>query len=65
MIALIAAGLGVSIMPHWQGLTNIAYLPISDIDFQRTVGVKWRQQHSSELVEQFCRFAVSHSWAAG
>lgn len=65
VIALIEAGLGVSIMPHWQGLTNIVYLPISDIDFQRTVGVKWRRQHSSELVEQFCRFAVSHSWAAG
>ncbi|ASC70553.1 LysR family transcriptional regulator [Halomicronema hongdechloris C2206] len=65
VIALIQAGLGVSIMPHWQGLSRIAYLPIADVDFQRTVGMKWRQQQTSKLVEQFCHFAASHSWGAG
>lgn len=62
VISLVRAGLGISIMPYWHGLTEIVYLPISDLDFQRTIGMKWRQQHPSDLVEKFCHFAASHSW---
>lgn len=62
VISLIKAGLGISIMPVWHGLTDITYLPISDLGLQRTIGIQWRQQHSSELVEQFCHFAASHNW---
>ncbi|NJN91106.1 MAG: LysR family transcriptional regulator [Leptolyngbyaceae cyanobacterium SL_5_14] len=62
VIALVRAGLGISIMPYWCGLTEITYLPIADLDFQRTIGLKWRQHQNSDLVEQFCRFASSHDW---
>ena len=62
VIALIRAGLGISIMPRWQGLTDMVYVPIAELDFQRQIGVKWRQQNCSELVEQFCHFAGSHRW---
>lgn len=62
VISLIKAGLGISIMPYWRGLTGIVYLPISDLDVQRTIGIKWRQHQQSGIVEQFCRFATSHHW---
>ncbi|NEP19959.1 MAG: LysR family transcriptional regulator [Leptolyngbya sp. SIO4C1] len=62
VISLLRAGLGISVMPYWRGLTGIMYLPISDLDFQRTIGIKWRQQHPSDLVEKFCHFATSHRW---
>ncbi len=62
VIALIRAGLGASIMPHWRKLTGITYIPISDLDFQRVIGLKWRLHSDLELVEQFCRFATSHRW---
>lgn len=62
VISLIKAGLGISIMPYWRGLTGIVYLPISDLDVQRTIGIKWRPHQQSNIVEQFCRFATSHHW---
>ena len=62
VISLVGAGLGLSIMPYWHGLAGIVYLPIADLNFQRTIGLRWRQHQKSELVEQFCRFAASHSW---
>lgn len=63
VISWLGAGLGISVMPKWRGLTGIVYLPIVDLDFQRTIGIKWRQQQSSEIVEQFCHYATSHNWA--
>ncbi len=62
VIAWIKAGLGISIMPHWRGLTGIVYLPVVDLDFRRTIGIKWRQQQSAKIVEQFCHYAASHNW---
>jgi DNA-binding transcriptional LysR family regulator len=62
VISWIKAGLGISIMPRWRGLTGIIYIPIVDLDFQRTIGIKWRQQQNSKVVEQFCHYAASHNW---
>jgi DNA-binding transcriptional LysR family regulator len=62
VISWIKAGLGISIMPRWRGLKGIVYIPIVDLDFQRTIGIKWRQQQSSEIVEHFCHYAASHNW---
>ena len=63
VISLIRAELGISIMPYWHGLTDIAYLSVSKLNFQRTIGIKWRVHQRTELVEQFCHFAVSHDWS--
>jgi DNA-binding transcriptional LysR family regulator len=62
VISWIKAALGISIMPRWRGLTGIVYLPVVDLDFQRTIGIKWRRQQNSKIVEQFCHYATSHSW---
>ncbi|MFG6095777.1 LysR family transcriptional regulator [Leptothoe sp. ISB3NOV94-8A] len=62
VFSLIQAGLGLCIMPYWQGIPGMVYLPVSDLDFERTIGLKWRPHQQSELVQQFCHFAASYDW---
>lgn len=62
VIALVQVGLGLSIMPVWQGLTDINYVPIVDINLNRIIGLKWRSQQESEAVDWFRIFATSHDW---
>ena len=62
VISLVQVGLGLSIMPVWQGLTNIKYVSIADLNLDRLVGLKWRSQQESEVVDWFRIFATSHDW---
>ena len=62
VISLVQAGLGMSIMPVWHGLTNINYVSIADLNLDRVVGLKWRSQQESEVVDWFRIFATSHDW---
>ena len=62
VISLIQGGLGLSIMPVWADVANVRYVPISDLDLGRVVGLKWRSQQDLEAVNWFCLFAKSHDW---
>jgi DNA-binding transcriptional LysR family regulator len=62
VIALVAAGLGITIMSEWQGLPGITYIPISDLAVERTIGLVWRIGQDSDTVGVFCKFAASHDW---
>ncbi len=62
VISLVQVGLGLSIMPVWQGLTNINYVSVADLSLDRIVGLKWRSQQESEVVDWFRIFAASHDW---
>ncbi len=62
VISLVQVGLGVSIMPIWQDLPNIVYVPIADASLKRTIGLKWRSQQESKAVDWFRTFATSHDW---
>jgi DNA-binding transcriptional LysR family regulator len=62
VISLVAAGLGLAIMPEWKNTPGVIYLPISDLTLQRTVGLVWRSGHELEVIGKFCTFAASHSW---
>lgn len=62
VISLVRVGLGLSIMPFWQGLKDIYYVPIADRHLDRIVGLKWRSQQDSEVVDGFRIFATSHDW---
>lgn len=61
-ISMVQSGLGITIMPVWQGLTDIVYIPIAGLNLSRTVGLKWRMNQNSELIKQFKLFASQHSW---
>jgi DNA-binding transcriptional LysR family regulator len=62
VISLIAAGLGVAIMPEWQDIPAVAYIPIVDLPLHRTVSLSWRMGYESDVIEKFCTFAASHDW---
>ena len=61
-IALVAAGLGITIMSEWQDLSEITYIPISDWAVDRTIGLVWRTGQDNDTVKAFCTFAASHHW---
>ncbi len=62
VIALVAAGLGITVMAEWRNLPGITYVPIADWALERTIGLVWRTGHDSESVKAFCKFAASHDW---
>jgi DNA-binding transcriptional LysR family regulator len=62
VIALVAAGLGITIMPEWKEEQAIAYIPIADLLLQRTIGLVWRTEQNLVVIEHFQVFAASHNW---
>ncbi|WP_315787653.1 LysR family transcriptional regulator [Fischerella sp. JS2] len=62
VISLIAAGLGMSIMPEWQGIPGVTYIPVLDLPLQRAIGLIWRAKQESVVINKFCAFAASHYW---
>lgn len=62
VISLVQVGLGLSIMPVWKNLINVTYVPIADRSLDRIIGLKWRSQQDSEVVDWFRVFATSHDW---
>ena len=62
VIHLIQQGLGISFMPVWSNLSGIKYINISDINISRQVGLKWRSELNSELVDLFRSFAENQSY---
>ncbi len=62
VFSLVAAGLGVTIMPEWQDVSDVAYIPLADLNLHRTVGLSWRVQQDSPVIELFRTFAASHDW---
>ncbi|MBD0263270.1 MAG: LysR family transcriptional regulator [Tolypothrix sp. Co-bin9] len=62
VVSLVSAGLGVTIMPEWQGLSDIKYIPIANANLDRLVGLVWRAKQDSEVVNVFRTFAVNHDW---
>lgn len=67
VIALIAAGLGIAIMPEWQDIPGVVYIPISDLPLHRAIGLVWRTEKEvsdgeARLRHRFRAFAASHDW---
>ena len=62
VIALVAAGLGITIMSEWRNLPGITYVSIADWTVERTIGLVWRTGQDNDSVKAFCKFAASHDW---
>ncbi|MEO1433255.1 MAG: LysR family transcriptional regulator [Cyanobacteria bacterium J06633_8] len=62
VIYLIQQGLGISFMPVWSNLTGITYVGISHINTCRTIGLKWKSEKTSKLVDLFRNFATTQSY---
>lgn len=55
--ALVAAGIGLAIMPAHSKIAGIVYLPFSDFQLIRQVGLMWRPKHDSKAVSLFGEFS--------
>ncbi|MFB2838716.1 LysR family transcriptional regulator [Floridanema evergladense] len=62
VFSLVAAGLGLSIMPEWSNVPGVVFIPIADLPLQRTVGLVWRRGYESEVVTQFLTCVGTHDW---
>jgi DNA-binding transcriptional LysR family regulator len=60
-LALVAAGVGLSLIPARLGMPGVKMVQVADMDFFRTYGLLWARDRERELKE-FINFAESHSW---
>lgn len=58
--ALVAAGNGLAIMPASSNASNIVYLPFSDLNLNRQIGLVWRSKQNANVISRFCEFLTSH-----
>lgn len=61
-ISLIQAGMGISIMPVWKKIIKVVYVPISDLNLSRTIGLQWHSQQGLKAVDWFRDFVKDCDW---
>jgi DNA-binding transcriptional LysR family regulator len=63
VLGLVAAGLGVALMPSVYDAIGIVKLSVRDFAAERMIGLKWRDvEGSSALLNTMLSFAKSHDW---
>ena len=63
VLGLVAAGLGVALMPSVYDASGIVKLSVRDFSARRTIGLKWRAGEGSfTLLDTMLSFAKSHDW---
>jgi DNA-binding transcriptional LysR family regulator len=60
-LALVAAGIGLSLIPARLGTPGVKMVQVADMDFFRTYGLLWSREREDDLKE-FIKFAESHCW---
>jgi DNA-binding transcriptional LysR family regulator len=62
-LGLVAAGIGVALMPALYRAAGVVNLSISDFDAKRTIGIRWRPQaQENKCLNALITFACSHPW---
>lgn len=60
-LALVAAGVGLSLIPARLGTPGVKMVRVADMDFFRTYGLLWSREREHDCTE-FIKFAESHCW---
>lgn len=63
LLTLVAAGIGLAILPHWLGGDGIATLSLPELRDTHRMGLVWRNT-GDEAVTQLREFAAGHDWNA-
>ncbi len=63
-LSLVAAGLAHAVMSATFQAPGVTFVAFADLDISRTVGLAWRPDHDSEIIDRFRAFATSHDWLA-
>jgi len=59
---LVAAGVGLAIVPELFNTQGLARVTLLDFDVSRSIGLHWNSDQSHEELESFIRHAVGHNW---
>ena len=60
-LALVAAGIGLSLIPARLGTPGVKMVQVADMNFFRTYGLLWSREREDNF-EEFIEFAESHCW---
>jgi DNA-binding transcriptional LysR family regulator len=64
-LGLVAAGIGVALMPALYKAVSVVNVHISDFDTKRTIGMRWLAQGpENKCLTSLVAFACSHPWMA-
>ncbi len=61
-LALVAAGIGLCMLPDIISAGGIQHIPVEGVNITRTIGISWQLNSDNQLVQAFRLFAVSHKW---
>ncbi|MCI0598466.1 MAG: LysR family transcriptional regulator [Beijerinckiaceae bacterium] len=59
-LALVAAGLGVALVPSRFEVPAVKQIPVLDLGVSRTVGLVWLREREDACLKEFIAFAESH-----
>jgi DNA-binding transcriptional LysR family regulator len=59
-LALVAAGLGVALVPSRFEFPSVKQIDVTDLCVSRTVGLIWPRQHGAACLEEFIALAEGH-----
>jgi DNA-binding transcriptional LysR family regulator len=63
-LALVAAGIGLALVPTHFEIPGVKQVPVSDLGISRAIGLLWSREREVGDLKEFIKFAESQCWAA-
>jgi DNA-binding transcriptional LysR family regulator len=63
-LALVAAGIGVALIPARFEMAAVKQVEVSDLGVFRTFGLMWSPEREDGHLGEFIKFAENHAWTA-
>ena len=62
-LALVAAGIGLALVPAHFEISAVKQIPVSDLGVSRAIGLLWSHERAHADLKEFIEFAGGHCWA--
>jgi DNA-binding transcriptional LysR family regulator len=62
-LALVAAGIGLALVPAHFELSAVKQVPVLDLGITRAIGLLWSREREHADLKEFIEFAGEHCWA--
>ncbi|MGH6813769.1 MAG: LysR family transcriptional regulator [Methylocella sp.] len=63
VLALVAAGIGLALVPGHFEVSAVRQVPVPDLGISRTFGLLWSREREHSGLKEFIEFAGGHCWA--
>jgi DNA-binding transcriptional LysR family regulator len=61
-LALVAAGIGLALVPGKFDIPSVKQIPVNDLGISREVGLMWQRERKPGALKEFIDFAENHRW---